>query len=230
MLWDAWSIALGASLGLSAGGLLWWLSMRSLATEPTDSRLKMTAGWRLGELTDPIIVARVLEDVDVPAGARVYASERVDAAVLGGCDVHMVPHVRAEFAAAGDFSKALIFTSGIAEGCLALLCEDPVLLGRLRTEWQHLSARGSDYVERLRVGELAGKAGLVVETQGVVQDVLPYQDGFMMRVEDDGAIIAVLVDKDPEGLADERILVRGVVEKQGGGYLALRASDVRRMR
>lgn len=230
MVLDALSVAFGASLAGSAAALGWFFRQRNAAAEPARPRQTLTEGWRLRELKQPLLVAHDVEDLEVPPQTIVYASGTVHPSVLAACTVHQVPPVRTAFALDRDAGRALVFTGGVRDGSLALITEDPDLFGRLDTECRTIAARAASYVERLPVAALAGKAGVTVQTAGVVQEILPYRDQFMMRLEDQGAIIGVLVDRDPESLRDERILVEGRVEKPDNGYLVLHATDVRRLR
>ncbi len=191
--------------------------------------VKLTAGWRLSELQDPIIVARDLLDVEVPQGARIVSSGLVGAAAFGRGQVRQVPAVPAEFALDAKRGKALLFLGGIESGSLALLSVDPALLARLNAEATGLWERGDPYVERRSIAELAGRSGIVVETQGTVQDVLPYQGRFLLRLEDAGHVVGVQVDKDPADLRSERVLVRGKLVKDRTGYPLLEAFDLRRI-
>lgn len=228
MALDALSLVLGLAVGGSAVALAGFLLGRRPEKAPPSSQ-KLTGAWRLREYANPVVVAHDVTDLDVPPGATIYASGSVSPAVLAACTVYLVPTVRTRFALEPDTGRALLFTGHVEDGQLALQTSDAAIVERLRTEWRTLESRRSEYVERLRVADLAGKAGVTVETQGLVQEVLPYKDRFMMRLEDQGAIIGVLVDRDPESLQDERVRVRGALEKQDG-YLVLEATDVRRLR
>ncbi len=225
---DALSVAVGVASTGSLAALAWFFAARWPVAAPVPAQ-KLTEAWRLRELPAPVVVAHDLEDVDVPADAVVFASGTVAPAILATARVHQVPRVRSHFALDRDRRRALVFTGGVRDGALAVLTEDRALIERLDVEVRSLEARAASYVERLPVAALAGKAGVTVQTSGLVQDILPYKDRFMMRLEDQGAIIGVLVDKDPEPLRDERILVEGRVEKPDG-YLMLHATDVRRLR
>lgn len=223
-------MAVGASVAGSAIALVWFFAQRGAPAAPAGPSQTLTEGWRLRELGTPVVVAHDVDELDVPADATVFASGTVHPKVLASCTVHQVPPVRTAFAIDAEARRAIVFTGGVRDGSLALITTDPALVGRLETEHRTIAARAASYVERLPVAALAGKAGVTVQTLGVVQEILPYQDRFMMRLEDQGAIIGVLVDRDPESLRDERIMVEGRVEKPDNGYLVLHATDVRRLR
>lgn len=227
MAWDVLSLV----VGLVVGGLAVGIAIEAMgrAREPQRQTTKLTTGWRLSELNAPTLVARDVLDVEVPKGARVFASGLVDPAVLRVAQVHNVPPVRAEFAVDQAGQKALLFLGGVRAGTLAVLTVDPALVGRLATEARTLQDRGSAYVERHRIAELAGREGATVETQGQVADVLPFRDRFMIRLTEGDATIGVLVDKDPDALREERILVKGTLARDRTGYPVIEASEIRRL-
>jgi hypothetical protein len=52
----------------------------------------------------------------------------------------------------------------------------------------------------------------------------------MIRLEDSGHIMGVLVDKNPENLREERIQVKGKLQRDQTGYAVIVAEDIRRIR
>lgn len=188
---------------------------------------KLTTAWRLSELTDPIVVAKDVLDVDVPRGAKVFASGLVDPKVQAAAKVREVPPVAAEFALDLSAGRAILFLGGVQPGAMALLTVDPALVGRLETEYRRLEDRSSAYVERFQIGQLGGRSGVSVETEGFVQDVLPWKQKWMIRLEDQGHIIGVAVEKDPRELKDRRVRVRGRLEKDQAGYAVIAALELR---
>lgn len=191
---------------------------------------KLTTGWRLSELRSPLIVARDILDVEVPEDARIVASGLVDPGIQDRCEIRQVPPVRAEFALDLEHGRAFLFLGGIRRDAMALLSVDPVTLQRLEAEFKRLWDRSDPYVERHRIQDLAGRSGVTVEVDGVVRDVLPFQDRFMIRLEDQGSIIGVMVDKDAAELTDERVRVQGRLEKDKTGYPVIEAREIRRIR
>ncbi len=190
-------------------------------------REKLTAAWRLSELKQPVLVARDVLDVDVPANAKVYASGLVDPQVQQACRVYEVPAVNAEFALDLAQQRAILFLGGVRKDALALVTVDEVLFARLETEYKRLADRGGEYVERFRIQDLGGRSGVTIETEGVVQDALPWKGRFMIRLEDQGHIIGVMVNKDPSSLQDKRIRVKGTLKKDETGYPVVDAIDLR---
>ncbi len=229
MAFDILALAIGLVVGAIAVAVV-MESMGRLRPETNkEDASKLTTGWRIRELGQPVLVARDVVDVQVPRGCQIYASGVVDPAILAACKVQQVPPVRTEFAFDAANRRAIMFTSGVRDGTLALITVDPAIVDRLETEYKTLASHAGDYVERLRIQELAGKAGVTVETRGVVQDVLPFQDRFMMRLEDQGNVIGVLCNRDPSELEGMRVQVRGPVEKRTG-YPVIEAEDIRRIR
>ncbi|MGB1586118.1 MAG: hypothetical protein ACPHID_03635 [Thermoplasmatota archaeon] len=217
----------GAVLG--AGGA--FIAMRKPQQAPAAKRnITLTTGWRLSELGKPLVVADDVGDLDIPAGTRILAAGLVDPAVQGQAQVEAIPSVRAQFALDEDRRRALLFLGGVQRGTMAALTTDTDLVSRLDAEAKRMASRAETYVERRRIQELAGRHGVLVEVDGVAQDVLPYQEGFMIRLEDQGHIIGVLVQKDASELAGDRLRVLGRLEKDRSGYTVIQATDVRRIR
>jgi hypothetical protein len=138
--------------------------------------------------------------------------------------------VAAEVAIDAKRGKAILFLSGVRPGALALVTVEPELVARLAADAQGLWERSNPYLERRTLAEAAAAAGLVIETQGTVQDVLPYQGHFLLRLEEAGQVLGVQVDQDAEELRGAKVLVRGRVMKDARGYPTLHASDLRRIR
>jgi hypothetical protein len=224
---DVLSLVLGLVVGGVAVGMV--VEVMGRARTPERQQAKLTGGWRLAELASPTIVARDVVDAEVPRGATVYASGTVAPEVVASCTVRHVPTVRAEFAIDAGETKAILFTSGVRDGSLALVTVERDLVARLANEARALGDRGDSYVERHRIEDLAGRDGVTVETQGLVQDVMPFRERFMIRLSEGEHVIGVLVDKDAGELRDERILVRGLLRRDRTGYPVIEASDIRRI-
>jgi hypothetical protein len=229
MAFDALWFTVGLVAGIVGTAVLLEAMGRARQTTP-QVQSKLTTGWRISELADPVLVARDVLDVDVPAQCPIYASGVVSPELVKRGTVRQVPPVRTEFALDRKRARALIFTAGVRDDALALVTVDEELVSRLESEWRLLATRAGDYVERLRIQDLAGRTGVSVETRGLVKDVLPFRDRFMMRLEDEGHVIGVLVEKDPGALRDERVLVRGGLRKDETGYPVIEAVDIRRIR
>lgn len=224
---DALSLGLGAAVGAGAVAFLWTRARRADA-RPAE-RFQLTTGWRVNEFREPVLVVRDLVDVRVPDGARVVASGLVDAEVQHRCRVRQVPPVRAEFVLDLEARRALLLPGGARAGTLGLLTSEPAVFERLESEFRGLWERGEPYVERYRLGELGGRTGVTVETEGEAQDAMAWREQWMLRLEDQGHVLGVLVPKDPSGLVGQRIRVRGRIGRDDNGYVVLNAEDVRRV-
>lgn len=225
---DALSLGLGAAVGAGVVGLLLRRPGAS-ASGGAGERFQLTTGWRVGEFREPVLVVRDLVDVQVPDGVRVVASGLVDADVQQRCEVRQVPPVRAEFVLDAAARRALLLPGGARPGTLGLLTSEAAVVDRLETEFRTLWDRGEPYVERYRIGELGSRMGVTVETEGEAQDVLPWRERWMLRLEDQGHVLGVLVSRDPSALQGQRIRVRGRLGRDDHGYVVLDAADVRRV-
>lgn len=221
LLW----LVIGFVLGGIAVGVVVEVTGRGRAKVPEQH--KLTTAWRLTELQEPVLVAQDVLDVEIPEGTTILASGLIDPQVQARCKVREVPPVRAQFALDRKQRRAILFLGGIQPGSLALLTVDATLVDRLETEYKRLLDRATDYVERFSIGELGGRSGVVVETEGFVQDVLPWKQRWMMRLEDHGHIIGVAVEKDPRELKERRVRVRGRLEKDQTGYAVIEAVELR---
>ncbi len=224
---DPLSAVLGAVAGAVAVAVVFEAMGRG-RDKPVETG-KLTSAWRLSELGAPLVVARDVA-VEVPAGAKVVASGVVDPVALRDAEVRQAPPVRAEFALDPKARRALLFTGGLAGGTLALMTVDPDVVARLENEFRTLWDRADPYVERLAIRELTGRAGAVIETHGRVAETLPYKDRFMLRLEDGGDIIGVIVPKDPGELRHEDVVVKGRLVRDRTGYAVIEALDIRRIR
>ncbi len=223
---------LWAAIGAVVGGLIVAILFEVTARRASkpQEHTKLTTGWRLREFGTPVLVARDLWGITVPPGSHVFASGMVDPEVVRTCKVETVPPVRAEFALDPEKGRAILFPGGLRDGNLAVVTVDPVLVGRLETEYKMLKGRATGYAERHTIREIAGRKGVVVETRGTVQDVLPWKDGFLIRLEDQGSVIGVLVAKDPVELKGQRIVVKGPVDQDKTGYPTIDAQEIHLIR
>lgn len=226
---DASAAAALAVLAAGAGATatLVWTRLRPAPAAPSGLP-RLTSTWRLSELDAPLVVARDV-DVDVPAGTRIVASGQVAAEAFAGAQVRQTAAVTAEYAVDPAGRKALLFLGGLRPGALAMPCTDRDLVSRLAAEATALWERAEPYVERRGLAEAAGRTGIAVETQGTVLDVLPYQGAYLLRLEDNGQVLGVRVEREASELKGQRIVVRGQVGKDKGGYPVLLASDLRRL-
>lgn len=223
---STWLI-IGVVLGVVTTGALVYLWTQTRRPKPLTT---ITATWRLGDLTDPILVVRDLGAIDVPNGTRILASGLVDSAIQTRCVVRRVENVPAEFAIDAHRKRAVLFLGGAQAGALAAQTVDPAMLDRLDRDARSLWERAGAYVEHHPIASLAGRSGITVETTGRARDAVPYQSRYMLSLEDGGAVIGVLVDRDPEPLRGEMLQVRGNLVRDARGYSAIEAVDLRRIR
>jgi hypothetical protein len=202
--------------------------LRASSTPGASPGLKLTSTWRLSELGSPLVVARDVE-AGVPPGTRIVASGQVAPEAFAVAQVRQVPAVTAEYAVDAAGKRALLFLGGVRPGSQAMPCADADLVARLAAEATALWERAEPYVERRALADAASRQGLAVETQGTVLDVLPYQGAFLLRLEDNGQVLGVRVEREPSELKGQRVVVRGHVAKDKGGYPVLVASDLRRL-
>lgn len=215
------------AIGLAAGAVVAWTWLRAPRRAPAVP-LRLTSTWRLSELGAPLVVARDVE-AEVPAGSRVVASGQAAPEAIAAAQVRQVPAVTAEYAVAPGSGRALLFLGGVRAGSQAIVADDPAVVARLEAEATALWEKATPYVERRALAEAAGRAGVDVETQGTVLDVLPYQGSYLLRLEDHGSVLGVQVAREPSELKGARVLVRGRMGKDKGGYPVLVASDLRRL-
>lgn len=216
--------------GVAAGaGLTWVWSLLLSAERPGAAQaLRLTATWRLAELGTPLVIARDV-DAEVPAGARVVAAGQVAPEAFAAAEVRQVPAVTAEYAVSPGSGRALLFLGGVRNGSQALLATDAATVARLEAEATALWERAEPYVERRALADAAHRTGIMVETQGQVQDVLRHQGAFLLRLEDGGQVLGVQVEREPSELKGRRVVVRGRMGKDKGGYPVLVATDLRRL-
>jgi hypothetical protein len=220
----AWLVA-AFGVGLGAAGLAMLLTGEG-RSRPKDP-LRLTATWRLDELDRPTIVARDLAGLEVPSGAQVLATGRVEGEVVRRVPARRIPDTPAEFALAGDGQRALLFLGGLRPGAFALPTTDPQLLERLRVTLGSLERQATPYAERRRVADLAGEPGLPVEAEGVVKEVLPRAGAHIVRLEQDGHVAAVRAAQVPDGLVGRRVAVRGRLGRDASGYPVVEADEIR---
>ncbi len=231
LMLDALWVALGAVVGAAgAFGALTWFRRSVPARDGPRERFQLTTGWRVSEFQDPVLVVRELQGVAVPQGALVIASGLVDADIQAACEVRQAPEVRAEFVLDRAHRRALLWFGGARVGSMGLITTDETIVARLENEFKGLWDKAEPYVERYKIAQLSGRTGVTVETEGEVQEVIPWRDAWMLRLTDQGHVLGVLLPKDPTALEGRRVRVRGSLEKDRGGYVVLRAEDVREVR
>lgn len=217
------SMLIGFLVGVVAAGIAVELGLRKFLSPPENT--KITRVWSLAEIPKPLIVARAMRDVPFPKNARVVAGQKLDGE-RAGFDLRSNPEAVADFAVDAEQPRALLFLGGIQKGAMALWTVDERLIDRLRAEFNRLWSRSTDYIERVNVAELPGKANHAIETEGTVQDTVPFKGQYLMRLADKGETIGVLVDQDLH-LTGKRVAIKGHVRASSSGYPLVEALEVR---
>lgn len=220
----AWLVA-AFGVGLGAAGLA--MLVTGEGRGKGGDAVRLTATWTLDELDRPTIVARDLVGVEVPSGAQVLVTGRVDGEVVRRVPVRRIPDTSAEFALDAEGRRALLFLGGVRLGAMALPTTDPVLLDRLRATLGGLERQATPYAERRRVADLAGEPGLPVEAEGIVKEVLPRAGAHLLRLEQDGHVAAIRAAQVPDGLVGRRVAVRGRLGRDATGYAVVEADEIR---
>lgn len=217
------SMLLGFLIGLVAAGIAVELGLKKFLSSPETG--KLTRVWSLSELPSPLVAATLVEGVAVPQGARVLTTKTLQAPRTG-FDLRTSPELHANFAVDAQLPRALLFLDGVRPGGLALWTVDEPLIERLRTEFNRLWSRSSDYVEHVKLAEVIEKANLTVETHGTVQEVVPYRGHWLLRLSDEGETVGVLVAEELP-LRGRRVAVKGIVRTSSSGYPLVEALEVR---
>lgn len=220
---DVLSALIGFLIGIVATGFAVELGLKKFFSPPDYS--KLTSVWSLTELPSPLISATQLANVNVPKNARVVTATNLQVA-RGAFDVRKNPEVQGCFAVDANLPRALLFLGGVEKGALALWTVDEKLIERLRAEFNRLWTRSTDYVEHVKLAEILEKANLTVQTEGTVQDIIPYRGHFLLRLTDDGNTVGVLVEKELP-VHGKRVSVTGLVRTSSSGYPLVEALEVR---
>jgi hypothetical protein len=214
---------IGFLVGVVAAGIAVEFGLKKFWAPPENS--KLTTVWSLNELPAPLIAATHLASVSVPKNARLLTAGAYEGP-RAGFDLRTNAELRGNFAVDASASRALIFLGPVQPGTLALWTVEEKLIERLRTEFNRLWGRSTDYVEKVSLADVPKKANLSVLTEGTVQDIVPYRGNYLLRLSDAGETVGVLVERDLP-LAGRRVSVTGVVRTSSSGYPLIEALDVR---
>lgn len=217
-------LSIGFVTGIVAAGFAVELGLKKWFAAPDAS--KLTAVWSLTELPSPLVVATEITGVSIPKSSRLVTAKNLQVP-QHGFEVRKNPEARGSFAVDATRPRALLFLGGIEPGALALWTVDEKLIERLRSEFNRLWTRSTDYVEYVKVGEIPSKANLTVSTRGLVQGIIPYKDQFLMRLTDEGETVGVLIEKDLP-MQGSRVEVVGVVRTSSSGFPLVEAVEIRK--
>lgn len=221
---DVLSTFIGFVVGLIAAGIAVELGLKKLFAPPDTG--KLTSIWSLSELHAPEVVATTLSSaVQVPATARIVTAANVPPPSKG-VQIRRNPEAKACFALDAKQPRALLFLGGIEPGSVALWTVDEKLIERLRSEFNRLWTRSTDYIERAKVADIADKPNVTIETTGMVQDIIPYRGRFMIRLAEAGEAVGVLVDRDLP-VRGHKITVKGIVRPSTSGYPLIEALEIK---
>ncbi len=217
------SVLIGFLVGVVAAGFAVELGLRKLLSPPEKS--KLTQVWSLNEFPRPLIASTQLAGLDVPKQSRLIVAAKYEGR-RDGFELRTSPDCHGNFVVDANAPRALLFLDGIRPGALALWTVDERLIERLRSEFNRLWGRSVDYVERVALADVPTKPNLTVETQGVVQDIVPYRGNYLLRLTDHGDAVGVLVERQLP-LNGKRVNVTGVVRSSSSGYPLIEALEVR---
>ena len=221
---DVISMLLGFLVGVVAAGFAVELGLKKLFAPPEAS--KLTNVWSLSELPSPLIVATQIRDVTVPKNSRLVTGGSFELA-RDGFEVRKNAAAHGNFAVDAVQNRALLFLGGIEKNALALWTVDEKLIERLRAEFNRQWTRSTDYVESVKVADIAKKSNLTVSTRGLVQGVVPYKTQFMLRLTDEGETIGVLMDREVP-MQGARVEVVGIVRTSTSGFPLVEAIEIKK--
>jgi hypothetical protein len=207
-----------------AAGIAVELGLKKLLSPP--ERGKLTTVWSLSELQHPLIVTEGAQGIIIPKNARVVTAGQLPPDTASGQQVRTNAEVRGSFAVDSSNERALLFLGGMRKGALALWTVDENLIARLRSEFNRVWTRSLDYVENVTVAEVPGRANATVRMTGRVEDVVPYRDGFLLRLHDQGESVGVLVGE-RMNVAGRRVTVTGIVRPGSSGFTLVEALEVK---
>ena len=207
------SLLIGFAVGAVSAAIVFQLAFGTGGRRPAQS--EVTNLWDLAALGEARIIADRLEltpppgtKVVLPAGAAHVSDE-----LLRTCDVRTHPEVR-ENAALGH-GRALVFTSAVRPGAVAVSTTDPALVARLEHDWEALWKAGEPFAPTVPLVQVPQHVGSVVEIRGVDAGMTEYRGRHVLRVESDGHALPVLVQADT-GLTGQPIRVIGKVVRAEG--------------
>lgn len=223
------SIFLGFVLGVAATAIAWNLSHKQVRNPETA---RVTAVWSIKDITAPgtrpAVIAQRIQGVSLPARSKVIVPtgtlESVPQDVLAECEVRMHPDVH--ISAAIGSNRALVFSGPIAPKTSAVWTMENALVRRLQGDFQRLWTESSPYVESVKVSELAGKDGRVVDVTGRAAEVLEYRGRKMLRMTDGKTAVGVVTrQEDVAQYTGGVIRVIGRMHRENG-YAYVEADSV----
>lgn len=211
---DLPSLLIGFGTGAIGAAIVFQLAFGAGGRRRTVS--EVTSLWDLAALGNARLITDRLEGYVPPPGTKIVlpaGAGHVPDEVLSTCEIRTHPEVR-ENAALGD-GRAIIFTSAIRPGAVAVSTTDPSLLTRLEHDWERFWTAAEPFAPTIALTQVPQHVGDVVEVRGVDAGMTDYRGRQVLRVESDGHALPVLVQGDT-GLAGQPIRVIGRVVRAEG--------------
>lgn len=193
------SIFLGFVLGIAATAIAWNLSHKQVRNPETA---RLTAVWSIKDVTAPgtrpAIIAQRIQGVTLPARSKVIVPtgelQSVPQEILDSCEVrtHADVHVNAAIGA----DRALVYSGAVAPKTSAVWTMEASIVRRLQGDFQRMWNEASPHVESVKVSELAGKDGRVVDVTGRAAELLEYRGRKMLRLTDGKTAVGVVTKQD----------------------------------
>lgn len=220
---DIVSALIGFLVGVVASGIAVELGLKKLLSPP--DRGKLTTVWSLSELPRPLVVTTgVDDDVKIPSKAKVVTNRQMPSGT--NAEVRSNAQAAGNFAVDAEEDRAILFLGGVQKKALALWTVDDRLIARLRAEFNRLWTRSLDYVEDVDLADLPTRANATVRLHGRVEDVVPYQKGYLMRLRENGESVGVMIDENMR-IVGRQVTVTGIVRPSSSGFTLLEALEVR---
>lgn len=208
------SLLIGFGIGAVSAAIVFQLAFGSGARQKAMS--EVTNLWDLASLGEARVIAERLDGFVPPPGTRIVlpaGSGHLAEELTRTCDVRTHPDVR-ENAALGR-GRALIFTSALRPGAVAVSTTDPALLTRLEHDWDQMWKDAEPFAPTVSLVQVSQHVGAMVEVRGVDAGMTDYRGRHVLRVESDGHALPVIVQGDT-GLAGQPVRVIGRVVRADG--------------
>ena len=190
---DLISFIAGLVVGIAALSIAIEFAWKKSIPEKTCKLIKR---WNLNEIKNALIVAEKIH-VTPPENARIVVSNLTPHAR----NARENPDVIGNFAVGTN--KAFIFSGEIKEGQIAIVTADEDILKELRNIFYNFWKKEKKFVSYVP------KKGRV-RVRGIVRAVIPYRDGYLIRLSYEGGIIGIII-KEKMDVEGRKIEVDGEV-------------------
>jgi hypothetical protein len=178
--------------------------------ETSNQTCKLTDIWSLHELKNPLIVAEKLH-ITPPENAKVVVANTI----LQKGNVKKHPGVRGNFALGEN--RALLFTGDIKRGELALWTIDDTIIKKLRNEFHRLWGDAPENLISASISPIPSTEEDTKEEhiriQGRVRAIVPFRDGYLLRISTEDRVMGVMVDEHLE-LTGKMVEVKGQLTQE----------------